>query len=290
VPDVASVAGRPIPLSRLEERVAELRRGPRRRHLPPDRGAEAITLRRWLLQDLVTDEVLAYEARAAGLADDASAAGPADDARSGGSAGESNEHPNADRRPTLATAVRDGLIALVTADVSVPEAEVRAYYERNLDLYRHSEARRIRHVLVADEAEARAVRARVDGGGDIAELAVRVSRDVGTRDRGGDLGMVRRGELSGELEEAVFAAAAGDVIGPVHSEHGWHVARVEAAMPETVTPFAEVRHAIEAELLEEARGRVFGEWLAQRRAELAVIDPAYEHPGHPVHGTIRHRH
>jgi hypothetical protein len=269
VPHVASVAGRPIPLSRLEERVVQLRRGPRGRHVPPDGGAESLTFRRWIVQELVSDEVLAHEARAAGITHDTE---------------------GSSRVRGITPAALDELFALVTADVSVDEDDAHAYYERNRDLYRRPERRRVRHVLVADERPAIDVRARLDAGDDIADLARRLSTDRGTRGAGGDLGFVRRGELCGELEEAIFAASDGDAVGPVHTEHGWHVARVVAVAGETVAPFADVRDGIEAELLLDARSRAFGEWLAQRRSELAVVEPAYEHPGHPIHGTVRHRH
>ena len=59
---------------------------------------------------------------------------------------------------------------------------------------------------------------------------------------------------------------------------------------EGVVAFAEARDAIEAELLAEARARAFGEWLATRREALTVIDPAWAHPGDPVHGVPSHRH
>lgn len=54
--------------------------------------------------------------------------------------------------------------------------------------------------------------------------------------------------------------------------------------------FDEVRAGIERELLVVARLRAFDEWLERRRAALAVIEPGFEHPGHPIHGVPSHRH
>ncbi|HEY7591125.1 MAG TPA: hypothetical protein VH723_09040 [Candidatus Limnocylindrales bacterium] len=54
--------------------------------------------------------------------------------------------------------------------------------------------------------------------------------------------------------------------------------------------FADVRGAIEAELLVDARRRAFDAWLDGRRRAIAVVDPAFEHPGHPIHGPASHRH
>ena len=52
----------------------------------------------------------------------------------------------------------------------------------------------------------------------------------------------------------------------------------------------QARPVIEAELLAAARIRMFEAWLEGRRTALAVIEPGFEHPAHPVHGVPTHRH
>jgi parvulin-like peptidyl-prolyl isomerase len=178
----------------------------------------------------------------------------------------------------------------VTADVTVADSDVRAYYERNLDRYRIREARRVRHVLLADEATARGVVRELRSGASLAELAAQHSIDAGTRTLGGDLGEVHRGELAGPLELALFEAEVGAIIGPIQTEHGWHVAAVESWQPAAHVPYDDVRASIEAELLEAARASAFGAWLEERRAALAVMDPGFSHPADPVHGRPSHRH
>jgi [acyl-carrier-protein] S-malonyltransferase len=249
--DVASVAGRAISQTRLEERVARFRRGPGGRHVPPDAdGAGALTLRRWLLQDLVTEAVLAHEVEGAGL-------GGSREAMPEG--GADSIDPDLIRR----------LCERVTADVDVSEGEVRAYYDRNLDRYRRPEARVIRQLIAANESLARELVPRL-------EASPRMD--------------LHRGEFTGPLEDAVFEAAPGDVLGPIRSEHGWHVVRLDAVLAEHTTPYAEVRGAIEAELVAAARGKAFAAWLERRRREIVVIEPGWEHPADPVHGVVAHRH
>ena len=143
----------------------------------------------------------------------------------------------------------------MTGDVRVSPREVRGYYVRNQDLYRRPASRRVRHVLLPDEAAAETVVARLAHGEAMDALAAELSIDPGSRARGGDLGDVHRGEFSGPLEDAIFAAGVGSVVGPIQTEHGWHVARVEAITPAWVVPFAEARPAIEAELRAAARDR-----------------------------------
>jgi hypothetical protein len=54
--------------------------------------------------------------------------------------------------------------------------------------------------------------------------------------------------------------------------------------------FRDVRDAIEAELLLEARGRAFDEWLETRRRNLVLSDRPIDHPGLPLVGFVSHRH
>jgi hypothetical protein len=247
---IAIVAGRPIRRIDLERRADELRRGPRGRHIPPD-GGSSPEIRRWIVRELVTEAVLAHEARTAGLL------GPRD-------------HPD-----RVSADAIGALVDRVTADVSVDEAAMRSFYERNPDRYRRREARRIRHAVRPDEASARAV---ADGLASAGAMT-----DVPSVD-------LHRGELVGPVEDAVFAAATGDVVGPIATGHGWHVARIEAIVPAGIVPFEDVRAAIEADLLAVERVQAFERWLETRRAELAVLEPDFEHPGHPVHGATTHRH
>jgi [acyl-carrier-protein] S-malonyltransferase len=174
---VATVADLEISTEHVDRRLAEMRRGPRARHIPPDGVGGSETVRRWVVQELVTEALVAHEARAAGIADVA-------DSR--------------DLSP------RDigSLVSRVTADVTVPDDEVRVYYERNQDLYE----------------------------------------------------------------------------------------RPVAGGPARVVPFEEARRTIEEDLLVAARARAFDEWLERRRGALVVIEPGFEHPGHPVHGVPSHRH
>jgi [acyl-carrier-protein] S-malonyltransferase len=267
-PFVATVGGRPIPVSRLDARLAEVRRGPRGRHLPPDGGSASVNVRRWIVQELVTEAILAQETATAG------------------GDGEGDGSPAAG--PSRAALAR--LVDRVASSVTVPESEIRGYYLRNPDLYRRPEVRRVRHILVADVRAAHDVVRRLEAGEAMEDVARAVSTDAGSRKQGGYLGDVRRGELSGPLEDALFAAEVGVFVGPCETEHGWHVARAEAVIAETTAPYPEVRGAIEAELLAVARARAFDEWLEERRRTLAIVEPEFAHPADPIHGVASHRH
>ncbi len=159
------------------------------------------------------------------------------------------------------------LVELVTDGVVVGEAEVRGYFERNHDLFRRPATRTVRLATCSSEAAVRAV--------DLLEVAPLT---------------MRRGELVGDLEDAIFGADVGALVGPIETDLGWHTARVEEVMAESTLPFGEVRREIEAELVRAARLVAFDEWLSGRRRALARLAPGFEHPGHPGQGSLGHRH
>jgi [acyl-carrier-protein] S-malonyltransferase len=216
-------------------------------------------LERWVVQELVAEAVLAHEIRAHGIAMDTRSGAQPDSP--GGPAG------------AIPPAAVERLVELVTAQVTVADDDLRGYYERNQDLYRLPETRRISLSVLSDENLAMEAAGRLADGGD----------------EGTDLD-VRRGELVGPLEDAIFGARTGAVIGPILTESGWHVARLKGTIRASVVTYEEARPSIEAELLIAARRRAFDEWLERRRKALARIEPDFEHPAHPMHGLPSHRH
>jgi peptidyl-prolyl cis-trans isomerase SurA len=95
---------------------------------------------------------------------------------------------------------------------------------------------RARHILFLvpsgasgddQKQKALAVLGELNRGADFAEVAGRESEDPSSKSRGGDLGTFGRGEMVGEFERAAFAAPLHKVVGPVHTELGWHLILVD---------------------------------------------------------------
>ena len=124
----------------------------------------------------------------------------------------------------------------------------------------------------------------------LAKVAGHVSLDEGSRNRQGDLGWLERGQLAGALEQAIFAALPGKLIGPVESEFGWHLLVVEAIRPGGIRPFAECREEIIAELVEDRRLSAWREWWQRRLAEAVTASNAAHHPLLPASHTAGHKH
>ncbi|MDR3576324.1 MAG: peptidylprolyl isomerase [Anaerolineaceae bacterium] len=80
-----------------------------------------------------------------------------------------------------------------------------------------------RHILVADQATALKVRARLVAGENFAKVAAEVSTDTGTKNNGGDLGWFGKGTMDPAFEAAAYALKVGEISQPVKSQYGWHI-------------------------------------------------------------------
>ena len=81
------------------------------------------------------------------------------------------------------------------------------------------------HILVRTEQEAIALRQQLADGADFGDLARKHSTCPSGRD-GGDLGWFRKGQMVPGFERAAFAGEKGEVVGPVKTQFGYHLIRI----------------------------------------------------------------
>lgn len=160
------------------------------------------------------------------------------------------------------------------------DRELRERYNREKEQYRLPERARLREIVIvkpenpalAEEARKRAETAASDArgpGADFAKIAAAVS-EAGTKDQGGDLGEVARGELLANLDTAVFNAAAGDVLGPIETRSGWHVLKVEQRLPSEVPAFESVKDKLRKDASEETFQRDLKAYLESLRKDAFI--------------------
>ena len=144
----------------------------------------------------------------------------------------------------------------IAASVEVSEGDLREYYETEVESFSVGEERQVSHILIepdgddyqAAEAEVEAIMARLEAGESFADLVAEVSDDIGTRNFGGDLGYMSRGEFSGPFEDVLFSMGVGDIEGPVETEFGYHILRLEDIRATEAQPFEAVRDQLREEL------------------------------------------
>lgn len=163
--------------------------------------------------------------------------------------------------------------------VSVSEEDVAAFYEQNVQAFRHPERVRVRQIFLAapegsDQREAarerlQGMRARVMDGADFADLAREHSEAPGAEE-GGIIGWIVSGDLVPALDEAVFALEAGEVSDVVESANGVHLLKVDERQEAGVLELAEVRTEVEPMIRREKREALFEQWMAELRERSRV--------------------
>jgi peptidyl-prolyl cis-trans isomerase D len=165
----------------------------------------------------------------------------------------------------------------VARTVSVSEDDLAEYYDVNKDRYLQDEQRQARHILVlfnddedAAEAKANDLLARINAGESFEDLAREHSEDGGTAQQGGDLGTLTRTQLPGDLGGSIFALEEGAVDGPVKSEFGFHVVRVDRILEQGPLPLEQVRAELTNELQDEKAEGMFRD--LERKLSDALFD------------------
>ncbi len=95
----------------------------------------------------------------------------------------------------------------------------------------------------AQRQQALDIRQRLQSGESFETLARQYSQDPGSAARGGDLGWFGEGRMVAPFEEAAFGARIGDVVGPVATDFGFHLIRVEERTDVEVQ-FAQVAQSV----------------------------------------------
>jgi peptidyl-prolyl cis-trans isomerase D len=193
--------------------------------------------------------------------------------------------------------------ATAEAEVQVTEEGLRQFYEQIKDRFVTTERRRARHILIttgdgvddaAAEKKAADLAEQAKGGADFAALAKDNSKDPGSAAQGGDLGWAERGMFVGPFEEALFAMSRGEVRGPVKTQFGYHVIKLEDIEAGHARSFDEVRAELESEYRAEQSQTAFyeesqklGDLAFESLTELEPVAAAMNLPLKTVSGFTR---
>ncbi|NJO13281.1 MAG: hypothetical protein HC872_07265 [Gammaproteobacteria bacterium] len=163
--------------------------------------------------------------------------------------------------------------AAAQASVNVTEDALKEYYNQVKDRFTTSERRRGRQILLtleegADEAavkkkaEELLVKAKAPGA-DFAALAKANSTDPGTAETSGEVDWQTRDGSVPEFSEAFFSMAKDEVRGPVKTQFGYHIIKLEAVDSGTIRSFEDVRAELEPEFRRERSDAAFYEETQQ---------------------------
>jgi len=159
---------------------------------------------------------------------------------------------------------------------TVTEDEERAYYQQNLDKYHIEDRVHVAHILFKTvgktdaeiqeiEKTALEVDLKAKKGGDFAALAKQYSEDA-SKDQGGDIGWIVRGQTVPEFEAAAFNLPVGSISDLVRTQYGFHIIHVIERQTARTQSFDEVKADI-ATALQTEKTQPLAEQLASQIAE-----------------------
>ncbi len=203
-------------------------------------------LRRAIREDLVARELMAQEARKQGL----------------------NSKPEVKSQMELAS--QSVLVRAYLQDFAkahpVSEAAMKAEYEK-LKTVMGDKEYLVRHILVAKESEAQDIEAQLKKGAKFEQLAKEKSKDPSGKSNGGALGWVAPGGLVKPFADAMVKLQKGQTSGPVQSEFGWHIIRLEDIRPMKAPPYDTIKDGLRQRVEQQEVQKMIADLRAKAKVE-----------------------
>jgi foldase protein PrsA len=176
-------------------------------------------------------------------------------------------------------ALREQLILdkALAKDVTITPAQVKDYFNKNHASFDKPEQVTARHILVPSIALANQIEADLKAGQSFSDLAKKYSTDPGSKDKGGELGAFRRGQMVPAFDKYAFSAPIGQISPPIKSPFGYHIIQVESRTPGTKASLASATPQIMDTLRQQQEAPLIQPFLQglQQKADIKVNDPQF---------------
>jgi peptidyl-prolyl cis-trans isomerase D len=166
----------------------------------------------------------------------------------------------------------------LAAQTTVSDADLRDAYEKSKDRYVTPEKRRASHILIQIPAgkdadaiarkKAEDILAQARSGKDFAALAKQYSQDPGSAAKGGDLGWAERSNFVAPFADVLFSTPVGEIRGPVKTQYGYHIIRVDDIQAGKTQTFEQARAEVDAQLRRDRAADRFGDRQEQLQRRL----------------------
>jgi len=152
--------------------------------------------------------------------------------------------------------IMDKLIDMRAKSFAVTDEEIKAFYDKNIDLYSQKEKLRLSQMLIKDWKEIQTERLKVVSG---------------AKFNGEDIGFVEKGQLPISNDSEVFYLEVGQLSPILSGEAGYYVFKVEEKLPARETKFQDVKDGIRKFLLREKGRTQFVNDLQEEKANAKII-------------------
>ncbi|MGI9150731.1 MAG: foldase protein PrsA [Limnohabitans sp.] len=149
---------------------------------------------------------------------------------------------------------------------AVTDADVQAEYDKFVAANGGKEYR-ARHILVETKEQAEAILASLKKGGKFEDIAKKQSKDPGSGANGGDLDWAAAGNYVKEFSDAMVALNKGQVSGPVQSQFGFHIIRLDDVREAQLPSLDDVKPQIAQQLQQQRMAAFQQEMRAKAKVE-----------------------
>ncbi len=232
--NLAVVNGKAIPSSRADAVVKQV--------VAQGQQPDSPQLREMVKKDLITREVLMQEAVKQNFDKDATVKQQLDNARQ--------------------TIVVNALLRDYLTKHPIKDEEIKAEYDR-FKAEAGDKEYHVRHILLENEADAKAVIAKIKGGAKFEELA-KTSKDSGTAANGGDLDWAAPSSFPKPFSDAFVGLQKGQVTeNPVQTPNGWHVIKLDDVRAAKLPALEEVKPQV-SEALQQKKLQAYQDELLKK--------------------------
>ncbi len=235
--NIAIVNGKAVPTSRVEALKQQVARSGR--PITPDVEAQ-------IKEEVIAREIFMQEAQKRGL--------------------DATEEYKSQIELARQTILIRELFAEFQKTSAVTDADVQAEYDKFVAANGGKEYR-ARHILVETKEQAESVLAALKKGGKFEDLAKKQSKDPGSGANGGDLDWAAPGNYVKEFSDAMVALNKGQVSGPVQSQFGFHIIRLDDVREAQLPSLEDVKPQIVQQMTQQRMATFQQELRAKAKVE-----------------------
>ncbi len=158
----------------------------------------------------------------------------------------------------------------------VTEEQVKSYYHDHKDEFTPPEQIKARHILVKTEAKAKEILKELEEGADFAGLAAKYSIDPAASEGGqfelpGHGKWLPKGTFEASFEHELYKIPEGEIGGPIKTQFGWHVLKVDGKRRPQPPDYLQLRSGIKRKLEQERLARIHAQTTEKLKETFKVI-------------------
>ncbi len=148
-------------------------------------------------------------------------------------------------------------IAKAVENVSATDEEAKAFFDENKDAFVSGESVNASHILVDSEDKANELLCDIKDGKVSFEDAARQYSSCPSKEQGGNLGEFTRGQMVPEFDEACFTMQVGEISGPVKTQFGYHLIKLNAKKEAEPIAFDDIKDEIKSKLTSDKQQQAY---------------------------------